>query len=112
MSGPNVPDRDDLSEPLDLPVDIGAAIMSGRAQLLNLIPKTRTFDQKESQQVIKALFVLVNTNARLQRQLATWERKAREYLLNVNGVSSGLEKLPEFARQDAQDYIDGKLAEA
>jgi len=81
----------ELMREVSLPVELAAALMTGRPELARLAPK-RDFTQKEAQELYNAVVVLIETNRALQEH-------AQELGLLVNNWAAAFTQLRSTGAQ-------------
>jgi hypothetical protein len=91
-----------FDEKINLPTDFAVPILTGRPELLSLVPQDRTLNVEETRAVLHAMSVIVKTINRIEREERSLIHKVVE---NAKGLRGQLEALVLRA-EEASKAID------
>lgn len=92
-----------LSEEIDVPVDLGVAISTGRPELLTLAARAMT--KEEVVQLLNAMRVLMETNQLLKEHTELVAIKAKNFSYAVNAAVNQARRLSEFACYRSEEGV-------
>ena len=86
----------ELSEPIQLPPAIAAAVSSGRPELVRLQPAV-ALDEDQVGKLLHAIAVMLETNYLLQMHARLLSRQTTSLMEQMTGLNRGLRRLAETA---------------
>lgn len=93
-----------FSEPIDVPADIGAALMTGRAELLSIA--ARPMDKEEVRKLLNVLRVLMETNQLLKEHAAMLAQRAHDFVASTRSAVTQACRIEAFANFETESGIE------
>lgn len=93
-----------FSEPLDVPADIGAALITGRSELLTLA--SRDMKKEEVARLLNVLRVLMETNQLLKEHAAMLAQRAHDFVSSTRSAVTQACRIEAFANFETESGIE------
>lgn len=93
-----------FSEPLDVPADIGAALITGRPELLTL--SSRDMKKEEVARLLNVLRVLMETNQLLKEHASMLAQRAHDFVASTKSAISQARRIEEFSNFRTESGIE------